>query len=73
MADARRVLDWDAQYACALDPETLPLDWNITEDFPESKIRVIIGEAIPPLLSKKIAVFDLIPIVIAWGTRNIPY
>lgn len=22
MADARRVLDWDAQYACALDPET---------------------------------------------------
>ena len=22
MADARRVLDWDAQFACALDPET---------------------------------------------------
>ena len=22
MADARRVLDWDAQYACALDPTT---------------------------------------------------
>ena len=22
MADARRALDWDAQYACALDPET---------------------------------------------------
>lgn len=22
MADARRVLDWEAQYACALDPET---------------------------------------------------
>ena len=22
MADARRVLDWDAQYACAIDPET---------------------------------------------------
>ena len=34
---------------------SLPLDWNIPEDFPESKIRVIIGEAIPPLLSKKIA------------------
>ena len=22
MADARRVLDWDAQFACALDPDT---------------------------------------------------
>ena len=22
MADARRVLDWDAQFACAIDPET---------------------------------------------------
>ena len=22
MGDARRVLDWDAQFACALDPET---------------------------------------------------
>ena len=21
MADARRILDWEAQYACALDPE----------------------------------------------------
>lgn len=34
---------------------SLPLDWNIPEDFPEAKIRIIIGEAIPPLLSKKIA------------------
>lgn len=34
---------------------SLPLDWNIPEDFPESEIRIIIGEAIPPLLSKKIA------------------
>ena len=34
---------------------SLPLDWDIPEDFPEAKIRIIIGEAIPPLLSKKIA------------------
>ncbi len=34
---------------------SLPLDWNIPEDFPETQIRIIIGEAIPPLLSKKIA------------------
>lgn len=34
---------------------SLPLNWNIPEDFPESEIRIIIGEAIPPLLSKKIA------------------
>ena len=33
---------------------SLPLDWNIENGFPESKLRVIIGEAIPPLLSKKI-------------------
>lgn len=33
---------------------SLPLDWGIPEDFPEAKIRIIIGEAIPPLLSKKI-------------------
>ena len=34
---------------------SLPLDWNIPDDFPESKLRIIIGEAIPPLLSMKIA------------------
>jgi DNA (cytosine-5)-methyltransferase 1 len=33
---------------------SLPLDWDIPDNFPESKIRIIIGEAIPPLLSKKI-------------------
>lgn len=33
---------------------SLPLDWNIPDGFPESKIRIIIGEAIPPMLSKKI-------------------
>lgn len=33
---------------------SLPLDWNIPDDYPERKIRIIIGEAIPPLLSKKI-------------------
>lgn len=33
---------------------SLPLDWNIPEDFSEAKIRIIIGEAIPPLLSKRI-------------------
>ena len=33
---------------------SLPLDWNIPDNFPESKIRIIIGEAIPPMLSKKI-------------------
>lgn len=34
---------------------SLPLDWNIPDNYPEAKIRIIIGEAIPPLLSKKIA------------------
>ena len=34
---------------------SLPLDWNIPDDYQESKLRVIIGEAIPPLLSMKIA------------------
>lgn len=34
---------------------SLPLDWNIPDDYQESKIRIIIGEAIPPLLSKKMA------------------
>ena len=33
---------------------SLPLDWNLPDDFVESKVRIIIGEAIPPLLSKKI-------------------
>lgn len=33
---------------------SLPLDWNIPEDMNEADIRIIIGEAIPPLLSKKI-------------------
>jgi DNA (cytosine-5)-methyltransferase 1 len=34
---------------------SLPLDWNIPENVPEATIREIIGEAIPPLLCKKIA------------------
>lgn len=34
---------------------SLPLDWNLPDNFQEAKIRIIIGEAIPPLLSKKIA------------------
>lgn len=34
---------------------SLPLDWNIPDNFPEARLRVIIGEAIPPLLCKKIA------------------
>ena len=34
---------------------SLPLDWNIPEDIPEATLRIIIGEAIPPLLCKKIA------------------
>jgi len=33
---------------------SLPLDWNIPEDVKEPDLREIIGEAIPPLLSKKI-------------------
>ena len=28
MADARRVLDWDAQWECAMDPETAKRIWN---------------------------------------------
>ena len=34
---------------------SLPLDWKIPEGFSEVKIREMIGEAVPPLLSKKIA------------------
>lgn len=34
---------------------SLPLNWNIPETVPEATIREIIGEAIPPLLCKKIA------------------
>ncbi len=33
---------------------SLPLDWNIPDDYPEAQIRIIIGEAIPPMLSKRI-------------------
>ena len=33
---------------------SLPLDWCLPDDFKESNVRIIIGEAIPPLLSKKI-------------------
>ncbi len=33
---------------------SLPNDWNIQEDLTDSFIRQIIGEAIPPLMSKKI-------------------
>lgn len=39
---------------------SLPLDWNIPNDISEIKIRTFIGEAIPPLLCKKIVekIFD---------------
>ena len=33
---------------------SLPLSWNIPEQYKETFIREIIGEAIPPMLSKKI-------------------
>lgn len=33
---------------------SLPLDWNIPDNIKEPFIRAIIGEAIPPMLSKKI-------------------
>lgn len=33
---------------------SLPLDWNIPEGYKETFIREIIGEAIPPILCKKI-------------------
>lgn len=33
---------------------SLPQDWNLPEDFKDSFVRVIIGEAIPPLLLKNI-------------------
>ncbi|MDD3016279.1 MAG: DNA cytosine methyltransferase [Lactococcus chungangensis] len=34
---------------------SLPLDWNLPEHFKESDVREYIGEAVPPLLTKKIA------------------
>lgn len=34
---------------------SLPLTWNIPEDMKEASIRELIGEAVPPLLTKKIA------------------
>lgn len=45
---------------------SLPENWNIPEDFPETKIRIIIGEAIPPLLSKKI-----VETIQSGGTNNV--
>lgn len=33
---------------------SLPLNWNLPENFNENLVREMIGEAIPPLLSKKI-------------------
>lgn len=33
---------------------SLPLEWNLPPDIKETDVRVMIGEAIPPLLSKKI-------------------
>ena len=33
---------------------SLPLDWKIPNGYKESFVREIIGEAIPPMLSKKI-------------------
>lgn len=32
---------------------SLPLDWNIPNDIKEADLRIIIGEAVPPLLSKR--------------------
>lgn len=40
---------------------SLPLEWNIPKNSSEVFVRQIIGEAIPPLLSKKIAEQILIP------------
>lgn len=34
---------------------SLPLDWNLPNDIKESSIREFIGEAVPPMLTKKIA------------------
>ena len=34
---------------------SLPLDWNLPEDMKETSIRELIGEAVPPMLTKKIA------------------
>ncbi len=34
---------------------SLPLDWNIPRDIKEAFVRELIGEAVPPLLTKKIA------------------
>lgn len=34
---------------------SLPLDWNLPDNIKESFVREIIGEAVPPLLTKKIA------------------
>lgn len=34
---------------------SLPLDWNLPTDIKETSIRELIGEAVPPLLTKKIA------------------
>lgn len=39
---------------------SLPLDWKLPENFKETDVREYIGEAVPPLLTKKIAekIFD---------------
>ena len=34
---------------------SLPLDWNLPNDMKETSIRELIGEAVPPMLTKKIA------------------
>lgn len=34
---------------------SLPLNWNIPENIKEASLRELIGEAVPPLLTKKIA------------------
>ena len=34
---------------------SLPADWDLPPDVDEIELRTIIGEAIPPLLSKRIA------------------
>lgn len=39
---------------------SLPLNWRLPKDFDETEVRQIIGEAVPPMLSKMIAekIFD---------------
>lgn len=47
---------------------SLPLNWNLPEDFKESEVRELIGEAVPPLLTKKIA-----KQIFAWEGEGMSY